>query len=152
MCPKARDDLNRPTITRRGAIEMSNHNGPSLRMAFLKSIKRMHHICHLKSCIGITLIRLGEIHEMSAVLIRRRRCRNAYNMVLHKAGNQLYDGTKKFIKEFLEDKVTHRLVPTIHSTQDIMQGKLFLDELKSLWNDHLLCLGMTRDILMYLVS
>ncbi|VAI49360.1 unnamed protein product [Triticum turgidum subsp. durum] len=68
-------------------------------------------------------------------------CRSAYNMVLHKYGEKLYNG--------LESTMTWRL-KEISKSIEAAQGGLFLEELNAKWMDHNKALQMIRDILMYM--
>jgi len=67
--------------------------------------------------------------------------RSAYNMVLHKYGEKLYDG--------LQNTMTWRL-KEISKSIETAQGGLFLEELNAKWMDHNKALQMIRDILMYM--
>ncbi|OEL17322.1 Cullin-3A [Dichanthelium oligosanthes] len=67
--------------------------------------------------------------------------RSAYNMVLHKYGEKLYDG--------LQSTMTRRLKETSKSIETA-QGGLFLEELNAKWMEHNKALQMIRDILMYM--
>ncbi|TVU28514.1 hypothetical protein EJB05_20033 [Eragrostis curvula] len=67
--------------------------------------------------------------------------RSAYNMVLHKYGEKLYDG--------LKNTMTWRL-KEISKSIEAAQGGLFLEELNAKWMDHNKALQMIRDILMYM--
>ncbi|VAI60790.1 unnamed protein product [Triticum turgidum subsp. durum] len=66
---------------------------------------------------------------------------SAYNMVLHKYGEKLYNG--------LESTMTWRL-KEISKSIEAAQGGLFLEELNAKWMDHNKALQMIRDILMYM--
>ena len=66
-------------------------------------------------------------------------CRNAYNMVINKFGDQLYSGLEETIikhLQFIETKV------------EAAQGESFLRELKLRWDHHNKSMQMIRDILM----
>lgn len=65
--------------------------------------------------------------------------RNAYNMVLHRFGDRLYNGLTKTLTTHLE-----RIADGVVSTQ----GEAFLNELKQKWEEHLKSTQMIRDILM----
>lgn len=67
--------------------------------------------------------------------------RNAYNMVLHKFGEQLYSGLVKTMTSHLKE---------ICLSIEAAQGGLFLEELNRKWADHNKALQMIRDILMYM--
>ncbi|XP_019093326.1 PREDICTED: cullin-3B-like [Camelina sativa] len=67
--------------------------------------------------------------------------RNAYNMVLHKFGENLYTG--------LVTTMTFHLKEICKSIEEA-QGGAFLELLNRKWNDHNKALQMVRDILMYM--
>lgn len=66
-------------------------------------------------------------------------CRNAYNMVINKFGDQLYNG--------LEDTIVKHL-QLIEKKVEAAQGECFLRELKLRWDHHNKSMQMIRDILM----
>ena len=66
---------------------------------------------------------------------------NAYNMVLHKYGDRLYDGVAAALTRQLQ-AVAARL--------EAAQGEALLKELKARWDDHVKSTQMIRDILMYM--
>jgi cullin 3 len=68
--------------------------------------------------------------------------RNAYNLVLHKYGDRLYNGLKQVVDEHL--KGVAQQVSGAHDDY-------FLHALNEAWNDHHQSMLMIRDILMYLV-
>ena len=68
--------------------------------------------------------------------------RNAYNMVLHKHGDILYNGLKEVVNEHLKG-VAANVSASIEEN--------FLPELRKSWNDHKTSMLMIRDILMYMV-
>mmetsp|Transcript_24421 Transcript_24421/g.53296 ORF Transcript_24421/g.53296 Transcript_24421/m.53296 type:complete len:740 (-) Transcript_24421:186-2405(-) len=67
--------------------------------------------------------------------------RNAYNMVLHRFGDRLYNGLVDTITKHLQEIAT-----LIEATQ----GSPFLEELNKRWLDHNKSMKMIRDILMYM--
>eukprot|EP00397_Hematodinium_sp_SG-2012_P003195 GEMP01003203.1.p1 GENE.GEMP01003203.1~~GEMP01003203.1.p1 ORF type:complete len:773 (+),score=115.20 GEMP01003203.1:90-2408(+) len=67
--------------------------------------------------------------------------RNAYNLVLHKYGELLYNGVQKV--------VTNHLKQVARSVTESADHRL-LDELKAQWDDHKTTMVMIRDILMYM--
>lgn len=69
--------------------------------------------------------------------------RNAYNMVLHKYGEMLYNGLKQTVEDHLKDIATG----VVGANDDN-----FLQDLNKAWNDHKISMLMIRDILMYMVS
>jgi cullin 3 len=66
-------------------------------------------------------------------------CRNAYNMVLHKYGERLYNGVQEALRSHLRGVAQN----VVHA-----QGTPFLQELVSRWNEHNKSTQMIRDILM----
>ncbi|TPX52440.1 hypothetical protein SeMB42_g01414 [Synchytrium endobioticum] len=84
--------------------------------------------------------------------------RNAYNMVLNKHGDKLYNGVKDVIGEHLDNVVGNNIAPLFPQTvnnsttgSDILTGGLaFLRQIKDVWEDHTTCMLMIRDILMYM--
>lgn len=67
--------------------------------------------------------------------------RNAYNLVLHRHGNFLYENVSHKITSHLEEMLDHLLL--------VPDNKL-LKEMASAWEDHRICMIMIRDILMYM--
>lgn len=85
---------------------------------------------------------IHEIHNQNASgLSFEELYRNAYNMVLHKYGDRLYNGLKKTLTDQLK---------VVASRIEASQGLPFLKELKKRWDDHLKATQMIRDILMYM--
>lgn len=70
-------------------------------------------------------------------------CRNAYNMVINKFGDQLYNG--------LEDTIVKHL-QLIEKKVEAAQGESFLRELKLRWDHHNKSMQMIRDILMVIYA
>ena len=68
--------------------------------------------------------------------------RTAYNMVLHKFGDKLYQG--------LTDTITAHLKTVAEQVQSANDTE-FLNELKDKWDKHKISSIMIRDILMYMV-
>lgn len=69
--------------------------------------------------------------------------RNAYNLVLHKHAEMLYDGVQHSVTEHL-----HQIASGVASTPD----EQLLAEISRCWGDHQITMNMVRDILMYMVS
>lgn len=85
---------------------------------------------------------IGEIHEQNASgLSFEELYRNAYNMVLNKYGDSLYNGLVRTLIQHLRD---------VASKIEAMQGEPFLKELKKRWDNHVKSTQMIRDILMYM--
>lgn len=83
-----------------------------------------------------------EIHKQNASgLSFEELYRNAYNMVLHKQGDTLYNGLKSVVDEHLKG-VASRVAMAIDD--------YFLQELNKSWQDHKISMLMIRDILMYM--
>ena len=80
-------------------------------------------------------------------------------MVLHKQGDQLYTGVKDVIYEHLSELVDSKIVPALPKSvegpiigaTELAGGSEFLHLLKISWEDHTTCMGMIKDILMYVV-
>jgi len=85
---------------------------------------------------------IHEIHRQNASgLSFEELYRNAYNMVLHKFGDKLYNGLTETITKHLQGVATK----VIAANDDA-----FLSELKDKWDKHKLSSIMIRDILMYM--
>eukprot|EP01127_Copromyxa_protea_P005350 TRINITY_DN15293_c0_g1_i1.p1 TRINITY_DN15293_c0_g1~~TRINITY_DN15293_c0_g1_i1.p1 ORF type:complete len:736 (-),score=141.66 TRINITY_DN15293_c0_g1_i1:66-2273(-) len=85
---------------------------------------------------------IHEIHKKNASgLSFEELYRNAYNMVLHKYGDRLYNGLKGVVDEHLKS-VAKQVVAANDDN--------FLDVLNNVWNDHHQSMLMIRDILMYM--
>eukprot|EP00029_Vermamoeba_vermiformis_P007606 TRINITY_DN3335_c0_g1_i1.p1 TRINITY_DN3335_c0_g1~~TRINITY_DN3335_c0_g1_i1.p1 ORF type:complete len:736 (+),score=314.22 TRINITY_DN3335_c0_g1_i1:44-2251(+) len=83
-----------------------------------------------------------EIHKKNASgLSFEELYRNAYNMVLHKYGDRLYEGLKEVVNQHLKD-----IAEKVASANDLK----FLDALNEAWSDHKISMLMIRDILMYM--
>lgn len=85
-------------------------------------------------------------------------------------GEDLYEKVKQLIGNWLQENVQQRVISSIlpillraqatqHSAEAQDQfnerreaGEKFLGVLKEAWEDHQLCMGMIKDVLMYMVS
>jgi len=86
---------------------------------------------------------IHEIHRQNASgLSFEELYRNAYNMVLHKFGDKLYNG--------LVDTITQHLSIVAGEVASTADDGRFLEELKDKWEKHKLSSIMIRDILMYM--
>lgn len=110
---------------------------------------------------------LQEIHTKNASSLSFEELyRNAYKLVLKKKGEPLYLNVTAFEKRWLIDVIRPRILAAlspsllnrhgvVDSTSAIEKrgaGELLLKSLKIAWDDHLLCMNMTTDVLMYMVS
>jgi cullin 3 len=111
---------------------------------------------------------MRQIHTKNASKLSYEELyRNAYKLVLQKKGEMLYDNVISFERDWLTNEVQpkiHELMPTmILSTGGDVFARLtanerrtasekFLKGLKLAWEDHNLCMNMTTDVLMYMVS
>ncbi len=83
--------------------------------------------------------------------------RFAYNMVLHKHGEQLYKGTCQLIAENLEKLAKQDIIPAFPSGgggdlfQSSQEGEMLLKALRKVWDDHTSSLSKLRDVLKYMV-
>lgn len=109
---------------------------------------------------------LREIHTKNAsTLSFEELYRKAYKLVLKKKGESLYNKVKEFEQNWLAHEVRPRILEetpfSVLVAQDGTQlsvnerrdaGEKLLRSLKSAWEDHNLCMNMTTDVLMYMVS
>ncbi len=111
---------------------------------------------------------LREIHTKNASKLSFEELyRNAYKLVLKKKGETLYERVKLFEKEWLSHEVRARINDVLSSSllvgagglagnttvnEKRIAGERFLKGLKQAWEDHNLCMNMTTDVLMYMVS
>lgn len=86
--------------------------------------------------------------------------------MLKKKGEPLYLNVTAFEKQWLIDMIRPRILAALspsllnrHGVADSTSamekrgaGELLLRSLKNAWDDHLLCMNMTTDVLMYMVS
>ncbi|PKK73726.1 hypothetical protein GLOIN_2v1772921 [Rhizophagus irregularis DAOM 181602=DAOM 197198] len=102
---------------------------------------------------------IREIHKKNAsILSFEELYRNAYNMVLHKNGDKLYNGVREVITQHLEEVAVSQVVPAFplsgasssQTNPNGAGGANFLKVLKTVWEDHTTCMLMIRDILMYM--
>lgn len=110
---------------------------------------------------------LREIHtKNSSKLSFEQLYRNAYKLVLRKQGEQLYNCVKNFERDWLcleiQPQILVVLSPSLFDENVRGNGKTNTNEmrvagerlmrvLKEKWEDHILCMNMTSDVLMYLV-
>ncbi len=111
---------------------------------------------------------LREIHTKNASKLSFEELyRNAYKLVLKKKGETLYERVKLFEQEWLGHEVRARINGVLSSTllvgaggatgnttvnEKRVAGERFMKGLKQAWEDHNLCVNMTTDVLMYMVS
>ncbi|CAK9101449.1 Cullin-3 (CUL-3) (Cullin-C) [Durusdinium trenchii] len=85
---------------------------------------------------------IHQIHQHNASSLSFEELyRNAYNLVLHKYGELLYNGVQGVVAEHLK--------VVAQSCIECPDDRL-LDELKKQWDDHKTTMVMIRDILMYM--
>lgn len=108
-----------------------------------------------------------EIHTKNAsALSFEELYRNAYKIVLKKKGDELYRKVAGFEEQWLALDVRQQIV---NSTSNAMRmpdtsdnlsestaekrtnGEKFLKALRTSWDDHVVCMGMLTDVLMYMV-
>lgn len=110
---------------------------------------------------------LREIHTKNASMLSFEELyRNAYKLVLKKKGETLYLRVQAFEEDWLVNEIRPRILavlsPSIlsrHGATDTttaiekrLAGETLLRALKQAWEDHNLCMNMTADVLMYMVS
>mmetsp|Transcript_11464 Transcript_11464/g.36419 ORF Transcript_11464/g.36419 Transcript_11464/m.36419 type:complete len:742 (+) Transcript_11464:99-2324(+) len=85
---------------------------------------------------------IGEIYNKNAsVLSFEELYRNAYNLVLHKHGDLLYEGVRGTIRERVE-----RVAERLRATGD----EQLIGEVCAVWEEHKTTMEMVKDILMYM--
>ena len=111
---------------------------------------------------------LREIHTKNASQLSFEALyRNAYKLVLKKLGEQLYFRVKDFEQVWLTTEVLPSVLAELSTpllvadagassvataNEKRAAGEKMLSALKRAWEDHNLCMNMTSDILMYMVS
>lgn len=111
---------------------------------------------------------LREIHSKNASKLSFEELyRNAYTLVLKKKGDVLYERVKEFEENWLASEIQPRIMAVLSPTllaagsrtstaitanEKRVDGEKLLMALKEAWEDHNLCMNMTTDVLMYLVS
>jgi cullin 3 len=109
---------------------------------------------------------LREIHHKNAsTLSFEALYRNAYKLVLKKHGDRLYQQVKELVTEHLQHVAVRDVKPLVPSNvvtgggvfgsaaiEKRIGGSKFLEQLKAVWEDHQLCMGMITDVLMYMVK
>ena len=111
---------------------------------------------------------LREIHTKNASKLSFEELyRNAYKLVLKKRGESLYLRVKEFEEQWLANEVQPRIIGVLSpalllsnsktstiTTADEKRaaGDKLLLALKQAWEDHNICMNMTTDVLMYMVS
>lgn len=90
--------------------------------------------------------------------------RNAYKLVLKKQGEELYNRVQELERTWLQGHVKPRLLTAVASSlsdtsgdgsnlvEKRAAGERLMGALKQAWEDHILCMNMTTDVLMYLVG
>ena len=110
---------------------------------------------------------LREIHTKNASKLSFEALyRHAYKLVLKKKGETLYARVKDFEEDWLTNTVRPRILieisPSLVGSDGVSStatanekraaGERLLKALKQAWDDHNLCMNMTTDVLMYMVS
>ena len=110
---------------------------------------------------------LEEIHGKNASRLSFEELyRNAYKVVLKKQGDVLYTRVKDFEREWLINNVRPQIIKHLSANlllgdagttsattmnEKRTAGEKFLQAVRRAWEDHHLCMGMTSDVLMYMV-
>lgn len=108
---------------------------------------------------------LLEIHSKNASQLSYEELyRQAYQLVLKRKGEALYDRVTQLEHEWLEKEIKRRIIEVISpvllaagsSGSDLEArkdaGERLVTTIVQLWEDHVLCVSMITDVLMYLVS
>ena len=117
---------------------------------------------------GVLAASFKEIHTKNASeLSFEELYRNAYRLVLKKMGEALYENVKSFEASWLADTVRVRIVGLITNSlaaEDVgstgtagpnerrVSGEKLLRGLRDAWDDYNICMNMTAQVLMYMVS
>ena len=110
---------------------------------------------------------LEEIHTRNASKLSFEQLyRNAYRLVLKKKGDALYQKVKTFERDWLTVHILPKVVEKVSipvliqdsangvkpTTIEVREaGNNLLNALKEAWRDHITCMNMVTDILMYMV-
>lgn len=142
---------------------------PRVVCMFAKSSQDLgnHETVDFESIWAILGAALHEIHSKNASRISFEELyRNAYKVVLKKQGEMLYKRVKEFEQDWLVNHVKPKVLEdlsvnllvgdaaassTANANEKRAAGEKFLASLKRAWQDHHLCMGMTSDVLMYMV-
>ena len=112
---------------------------------------------------------LREIHTKNASKLSFEELyRNAYKLVLKKQGESLYERVKEFEQDWLVTVVRPAIMAELSpillirdgdgssslatTSERRRAGERLMLALKQSWEDHNLCMSMTTDVLMYMVS
>jgi hypothetical protein len=83
--------------------------------------------------------------------------RFAYNMVLYKHGEMLYNGVNRLVAEHLDRLAADEIIPafpaggSMDPTNQSQEGELLLKALKNVWDDHTGSMTKLGQILKYMV-
>jgi cullin 3 len=110
---------------------------------------------------------LSEIHTKNASKLSFEQLyRHAYKLVLKKKGDLLYEKVLSLEQTWLQDTVQSHVLSMISAAlvADISgaatsenvnirrtEGEKLLKALRQSWEDYILCMSMTTDVLMYMV-
>lgn len=101
---------------------------------------------------------IREIHNNNASnLSFEENYRYAYNLVLHKQGEMLYNGVKSLIAENVDRLANREVIPAFPAgasndpASRSQEMERLLKALKVVWDDHTGSLSKLRDILKYVV-
>lgn len=110
---------------------------------------------------------LREIHTKNASKLSFEQLyRNAYKLVLRKKGEHLYNNVHKLEQDWLQNNVRPTILSVLppsllvdyatlvageNANELRIAGEKLMRALRSAWEDHILCMGMTTDVLMYMV-
>jgi cullin 3 len=109
---------------------------------------------------------LREIHTKNASKLSFEQLyRASYKIVLKKKGDLLYDRVREFEEQWFGSEVMPKIrllitknlvgvalggMPGTTANEKRITGEKFLKGLKDSWEDHILCMNMTTDVLMYM--
>ncbi|KAF9292151.1 Cullin-3 [Mortierella alpina] len=95
---------------------------------------------------------ISTIHEQKAYTLSYEEVyRSGYNLVVHKCGEQLYNGVKDLIAQFLESEAKTTILPVLSiADTSPSEGVQVLKMIQKLWKHHVTCLLMISDILVHM--
>lgn len=99
-----------------------------------------------------------EIHNHNAArLSYEETYRYAYNLVIAKHGDIVYQGVNKLIIENLDKLAKEEVAPAFPTggnsdpTHQSQEGEVFLKAVTKVWLDHLRCMRQLKQVLHYMV-
>ncbi|KAF9915700.1 Cullin-3 [Lobosporangium transversale] len=107
---------------------------------------------HFESTWSTLANAITTIHEQKAYTLSYEEVyRCGYNLVIHKCGERLYNGTKELIEKHLMSEAESKIVPILGiADTSPSEGVQVLKAIQRLWKHHVTCLLMISDILVHM--